>query len=174
MIEIIKNTDINASKMANVPTRPNSNGQYGSTAFTPELLKERIDALPMLAILKINEIIEGMGVGGDIAKTIRFKQGDSTYTLQELFDSIFKGAGGLSDLIQVSGDKSLNLSLISLEDGLVEEISRAEEKDAEIEADIATLRQDFADTVADIRISVGDAFTQLTEYANSLANEVTE
>ena len=106
-----------------------------------------------------------------MAKTIRFQQGDATYTLQELFDAMFKSAGGLSDLIQVSGDVSLNLSLISLEDGLDEEISRAMKKDSEIEAEISTLRQEFETTVDDIRVSVGDAFTLLTEYADSLANE---
>ena len=58
IIEKISQTEINEAKVANLPTRPNSTGLYKSTTTTPQKLKEHMDALPMLAIEKLNELIE--------------------------------------------------------------------------------------------------------------------
>ena len=103
MIEKIKDSEIKEKSMSTLPTRPNSNGLYGETKLTPQMLKERMDALALLAIDKINELICGMQVGGDVAKTIRFKNGEEgvEYSLEELFSMIFEPEG-LSNLLKTS------------------------------------------------------------------------
>lgn len=92
---------IKEASMSTLPTRPNSNGLYGETKLTPQELKARMDALPLLALEKINEIINGMGADGAVAKTIKFKNGDDEYSLAELFAMIFSPEG-LSDILMTN------------------------------------------------------------------------
>lgn len=103
MIEKIKDSEIKEKSMSSVSTRPNSTGLYREQKMTPSELKERMDALALLAIDKINELICGMQVGGDVAKTIRFKNGEEgvEYSLEELFSMIFEPEG-LSNLLKTS------------------------------------------------------------------------
>lgn len=178
MIEIIKETDINARRVANLPTRPNSEGSYGTQKLTSAQLKAKMDALPLLAIEKINEIINSMGVGGDFAKTLKFQSGGTVYTLQELVDGIFNG--DLSEILIIDG-KPLEFVVENLSAQISAEVLRSTQKDKEFGENIADLdsRVDelsakFDTTVEEITQSVSDAFTSLIDYANSLAQgEVT-
>ena len=178
MIEIIKETDINARKVSNMATRPNSAGLYGTKKLTPAELKAKMDALPLLAIRKINEIINAMGVGGDFAKTLKFQNGDTVYTLQELVDGIFNG--DLSEILIIDG-KPLEFVVESLSALISAEVLRSTQKDDEFGESISDLdnRVDelsakFDNTVNEITQSVSDAFASLIDYANSLAQgEVT-
>jgi hypothetical protein len=101
MIEKIKQTEIDSKKISNLPTRPNSAGLYGDKPFSANDLKGRMDALSLLAIDKLNEIIEGMAAGGEVAKTIKFKHDEVEYSLAELFAMIFS-ANGLSDILKTN------------------------------------------------------------------------
>lgn len=168
MIEKIKETEINAGKIANLPTRPNSEGAYGSKKFTAEELKARYDVLPLLAITKINEIVDGMRAGGSVAKTMKFEHNGTTFTLQDVFEAIFNGTLGGNLIV---GEVPLNLALATINATLSDEIVRATEKDATFEKDISDLREQFDETVAQVTQSVNDAFDSLISYANSLARE---
>lgn len=110
MINKIEQTEIDSKKMSNVPTRPNSTGLYGDKPLSSKDLRERMDALSLLAISKLNEIIEGMAAGGEVAKTMKFKHGDNEYSLSELFSMIFKPENGLSDVLKTSYGESLTLN----------------------------------------------------------------
>ena len=112
-IHPIPETSIEAAKIENLQTRPNSQGLYGSQAFSPTKLKQRMDALPILAIDKVNEIIDEMKANGKVASTITFERDGNSYTLQGLFDAIFNGV--LSELLTVnitSSDNPDNLTTI--------------------------------------------------------------
>ena len=178
MIENIKETDINAKKMSAVATRPNSTGLYGTKALTANELKAKMDALPLLAIEKINEIINAMGVDGDFAKTLKFQSGDTVYTLQELVDGIFNG--DLSEILIINGN-TLEFVVENLSAQISNEITRSTEKDNEfgesitdLDSRVDELSDKFDVTVNEITQSVSDAFTSLIDYANSLAqSEVT-
>jgi hypothetical protein len=110
MINKIEQTEIDSRKVSNIPTRPNSTGLYGDKPLSSKDLKERVDALSLLAISKLNEIIEGMAAGGEVAKTMKFKHGDNEYSLSELFSMIFKPENGLSDVLKTSYGESLTLN----------------------------------------------------------------
>lgn len=112
---------IKKAKMSTLPTRPNSNGLYGETKLTPQMLKERMDELPLLALDKINEIIKGMGAGGAVAKTIKFKHEDKEYSLAELFDMIFSANDSnvmLGDILNVEITENGTTTLLSLDSAL--------------------------------------------------------
>lgn len=101
MIEKIKDSEIKEKSVSTLPTRPNSQGLYREQKMTPQMLKERMDALPLLALEKINEIINGMEADGAVAKTIKFKHGEDEYSLAELFSMIFTPEG-LSEILVTS------------------------------------------------------------------------
>ena len=101
----ITEKEIQEKSMSTLPTRPNSNGLYGETKMTPQELKARMDELPRLALGKINAIINGMRAGGDVAKTIKFKNDEDNYeySLAELFAMIFSANASdvmLSDILK--------------------------------------------------------------------------
>lgn len=113
----------NDARMSTLPTRPNSNGLYGETKLTPQMLKDRMDALALLAIDKINAIIDGMQADGEVAKRIKFKNGEGKYeySLAELFAMIFSAnASGymLSDILKVEYAEDGDITLISLNKSL--------------------------------------------------------
>ncbi|MBR4295756.1 MAG: hypothetical protein IKT56_02820 [Clostridia bacterium] len=117
MIEKIKQTKIDSNKISNLPTRPNSKGLYRDQTYSAQELKARLEALSILAIDKLNEIIDGMAAGGAVAKTMKFKHVDKEYSLAELFSMIF-AADGLSDILitdnGISTPVTLNTALSNI------------------------------------------------------------
>ena len=120
----VENSDIQTKGMSTVQTRPNSMGLYGSKALTPEDLKKQMDSLALLALGKINAIIDGMQAGGDVANTIKFKKDEDEYSLAELFAMIFpKNASDvmLSNILKTNVEgttESGTRILLSLNDAL--------------------------------------------------------
>ena len=145
MIEKIKDSEIKEKSVSTLPTRPNSQGLYGETKLTPQMLKERMDALPLLALEKINEIINGMGADGAVAKTIKFKNGEDEYSLAELFAMIFSANDSkvmLSDILKTDVEITENgtTTLLSLNRALTKILNS-------LQSDYATsLTASFDDT----------------------------
>lgn len=102
-LTLITEEEIKENSMSTLPTRPNSNGLYGETKMTPSELKERMDALALLAIDRINKLIGGMQAGGEVAKTIKFQYDEESkeYSLADLFSMIFSNTG-LSNILVTS------------------------------------------------------------------------
>lgn len=148
MINKIEQTEINSKKISNLPTRPNSTGLYGDKPLSSKDLKERMDALSLLAISKLNEIIEGMAAGGDVAETIKFKHSDNEYSLAELFSMIFK-ADGLSDVLITDDGKTINTRLSNLS------------------SSVTLLEEDIDDLEADAK-KTGEAFNDLEKDLNQI------
>lgn len=61
MIEKITDTEIQKASLAGVANRPGQRSGFGNAGMTPSELKERFSALAMLAIYKLNELIEALG-----------------------------------------------------------------------------------------------------------------
>ena len=97
MIEQIKNSDIEAKKVANLPSHPNAPKAMGGGGFTAQALKERHDALALLAIEKLKELISALTAApgeGSIADEILTAKTDNEgnpYTLSQLFTHIIDG-----------------------------------------------------------------------------------
>ena len=171
MISKISENDINKGKVSNLPTRPNSIGSYGSTSLTSEKLREKFDELSLLAIDKINEIIEGMSANGATTKTIKFKHGDMEYSLQDIFDSIFSGI--LSQIMIVGENSTLNTALAYIHSSITTESERSETKDEELQQQIDDIIAEKNNIINEIREAINGAFEGLISYANSLEAEVT-
>ena len=117
----ITEEEIKKASMSTLPTRPNSNGLYGETKLTPQMLKVRMDALSLLAISKLNEIIKGMAADGKVANTIKFNHDGDEYSLAELFAMIFSANTSdvmLSDILKVEYTEDGDITLISLNKAL--------------------------------------------------------
>ena len=171
VISKISENDINKGKVSNLPTRPNSIGSYGSTSLTSEKLREKFDELSLLAIDKINEIIEGMSANGATTKTIKFKHGDMEYSLQDIFDSIFSGI--LSQIMIVGENSTLNTALAYIHSSITTESERSETKDEELQQQIDDIIAEKNNIINEIREAINGAFEGLISYANSLEAEVT-
>lgn len=177
MIEKIKETDINAKKMTSVATRPNSTGLYGTPALTANELKAKMDALPLLAIDKINEIIEGFSDGGEVAKSLVFKYGENKYSLADLVAMIFIG-NGISDILMTDMTDegiSLNTALQNLNIGatnLNKDVSDLKDANESISNEFVNHKAEINNILIQISEEINGAFDSLIEYADSLGNEV--
>ena len=198
----ITEEEIKEASMSTLPTRPNSNGLYGETKLTPQMLKERMDALALLASKKINEIINGMGAGGAVANTIKFKHGEDEYSLAELFAMMFEAENGIGDILVTSIRASdlatetqpetdeyitLNVALENLfsfsalfkqyEKSISENLETIEANKKDIEGyktNIEAYKTEINKTLEQIKTEVNNAFDELKNYADSLvAIEVT-
>jgi hypothetical protein len=113
MIEKIKQKDIDERKVSNLPTRPNNPRLYGGEALSPEKLKARFDALALLAIDRLNFLIDMMN-NGDITAEIpvlTIGEGDEaqTLTISELAEKVVDGS--LPDIMKVYEGKTLRALL---------------------------------------------------------------
>ena len=127
----IQSTEIAAAKMENVQTRPNSSGLYGAQAFSPTELKKRMDALPMLAVEKVNELIEKLHDGG-IASDMKVPSvfGEETITLSAFLKSLKEmlSNGGFASIIKTGSNKDA-MSVLAFLDYLQAQIGNEEEPD---------------------------------------------
>ena len=63
----ITSTEISASAVASLPTRPSSDGRYGSAAYTASELKAAFDKLPLLVIERFNALLDDVADGSLLA-----------------------------------------------------------------------------------------------------------
>ena len=109
MINKITQAEINEQKVSKLPTRPNNSRLYGGEALSPDKLKARFDALALLAIDRLNSLIEIMN-NGDITDEIpvlTVGEGDDAQilTISELAEKVVDGS--LPDIMKVTGSKTL-------------------------------------------------------------------
>lgn len=201
-ITAITEKEIKEKSMSTLPTRPNSNGLYGETKLTPQELKVRMDALPLLALEKINKIINGMGADGAVANTIKFKHGEDEYSLAELFAMMFEAENGIGDILVTSirasdlatktqpetdGYITLNVALENLFtfselfkeydeaiSGYRDSITTYQKNIEVYKTNIEVYKTEINKTLEQIKTEVNNAFDELKNYADSLvAIEVT-
>jgi hypothetical protein len=113
MIKEITPKEINERKVANLPTRPNNPRLYGGERLSPEQLKERFDALSLLAINRLNTLIAMINDGkiADEIPVLTIGEGDDsrTFTISELADKVVDGS--LPDIMKVYEGKTLRALL---------------------------------------------------------------
>lgn len=169
MIEIIQNTQIERAKMASVATRPNSTGLYGMTAMTPAQLKERMDALPLLAVEKVNELIHYIKTS-DFASDIKINEGTSLSAFAtKLLSDIESGA--LSEYLMVkSGDETVTLDhkLVTI----MSEIAMLADTSAQLEEESKAISErldNISESIkSDIAADIESALDELEQYASNL------
>ena len=109
----ILTSEINASSVAALPDRPCADKEDGGSGFTAQEMKAAFDKLPLLAIERINSLIdditkEGEGKIGDSIKT-GVRQG---HTLDDFFLDLMNGS--LASYLAV-GNVSLAEKIAQLE-----------------------------------------------------------
>jgi hypothetical protein len=113
MIKEITQKEINERKVANLPTRPNNPRLYGGERLSPEQLKERFDALSLLAINRLNSLITMINDGkiADEIPVLTIGEGDDarTFTISELAEKVVDGS--LPDIMKVYEGKTLRALL---------------------------------------------------------------
>ena len=179
MIENIQNTQIERAKMASVATRPNSTGLYGTTAMTPAQLKERMDALALLAVEKVNELINYLKTS-DFADDVKFKHGNEDISLSAFATKLLSDieSGALSEYLMVkSGNESVTLlhkfAVIGTDlDTLDKDIRALEETSDQLLATseaISSRLDNISESIkSDIAAEIESALDELEEYANNL------
>lgn len=172
MIENIQNAQIERAKMASVATRPNSTGLYGTTAMTPAQLKERMDALPLLAVKKVNELIYYIKTS-DFASDVKFKHGNEEITLSAFATKLLSDieSGALSEYLMVkSGDETVTLDhkLVTI----MSEIATLAETSAQLEEESKAISErldNISESIkSDIATEIEGALDELEQYANNL------
>ncbi len=110
----ILTSEINANSVASLPDRPCADKEYGGSGLTAQEMKAAFDKLPLLAIERLNSLIddiekEGEGKIGDSIKT-GVRQG---HTLDDFFLDLMNGS--LASYLAV-GSVSLAEKIAQLEE----------------------------------------------------------
>ena len=109
----IQTSEINASSVASLPDHPCADKAYGGSGFTPQQMKAAFDRLAILAIERLNSLIDDIeGEGeGRVAESI--KTGiRSGHTLEDFFFDLTNGT--LASYLTV-GDTTLAEKLSAIE-----------------------------------------------------------
>ena len=110
----ISQNEINQNKVASLPARPNSSTAFGGAGYSSMQLREAFDKLPLLAVRKLNELLEalskapGEGSLADEIKTAKCDPQGTPYTLSQLFTHIIDGT--LASYLLVGG-KPLDIAM---------------------------------------------------------------
>ena len=121
----ISQNEINQSKVASLPARPNASTAFGGAGYSSAQLKEAFDRLPMLAISKLNELLSalskapGEGSLADEILTAKTDNEGNPYTLSELFSHIIDGT--LATYLLVGG-KPLDVAISEIPSEMPNEI----------------------------------------------------
>ena len=109
MIQKIKQSQIEKAKVANLPTRPNRPSLYNTEYLSPDKLKARFDALPLLSVNLINELIDLINNGkiGDEVPILTVGDGEEkqTLTIADLAKKITDG--GISEILKITDGVTL-------------------------------------------------------------------
>ena len=110
----ISQNEINQNKIASLPARPNASTAFGGAGYSSMQLREAFDKLPLLAVRKLNELLEalskapGQGSLADEIKTAKCDPQGTPYTLSQLFTHITDGT--LASYLLVR-DKPLDIAI---------------------------------------------------------------
>ena len=182
-IEPISEEDITAAKIASMPTRPNSIGLYGTPAMSSKTLKERMDALPLLAVNKINELIAYIK-GTDFSDDILLAFGDEEISLKALVEQLELELGNSDFAARVTVDEE-GATLIEVLDTLRTDVEQNTSGIETLDENLKNCINEFSNlqkkqiaheasvqvVLEQIRDEVNGAFDALTDYADSLALE---
>ncbi len=109
MIQKIKQSQIERAKVANLPTRPSRPSLYNAEFSSPDKLKARFDALPLLSVNRLNELIDLINNGkiGDEVPILTVGDGEEkqTFTIADLAKKITDG--GMSEILKITDDVTL-------------------------------------------------------------------
>jgi hypothetical protein len=107
----ITESEIKDLKIASLPTRPTAPSAFGGRGYTAEDMKAAFDKLPLIAIARLNSLIEDVaasdGIVADIPTGIR-----EGHTLLQLFTDIASGA--FAEYLTV-GERSLADAISEIE-----------------------------------------------------------
>ena len=192
-IHPIPETSIEAAKIENLQTRPNSQGLYGSQAFSPTELKQRMDSLPILAVNKVNELIEKLhdgGIASNMSVPSVFGE-EKTTILSEFLNSLKEMIlnGGLAGIIKTGSNEDAMSVLAFLNylqtqigdvdapaDGsLRKQINTNKSNISELREELKVHKTEISEILEQMRTEINGALDSLIDYADSLApeNEVT-
>ena len=88
----ISNEEYSPLKIANLPTRPTAPLEFGGRGYSPTELKCAFDALPMLAINRINSLLADICCEGEDSISGEIKTGiKSAHTLRQFFNDLTDG-----------------------------------------------------------------------------------
>ena len=105
----ITESEISSSKISLLPNRPTAPKTAGGGGFTPTAIKARFDALPLLAIERINSLLDDISASPEESISAHMQTGISDgHTLSEFFSDLQNG--NASAYIYVS-DKPLSQEL---------------------------------------------------------------
>ena len=88
----ISNDEYSPLKIANLPTRPTAPQEFGGKGYSPSELKRAFDALPMLAINRINQLISDICAEGENSVATEIKSGiERGHSLSQFFIDLKSG-----------------------------------------------------------------------------------
>lgn len=109
----IQTSEINASSVASLPDHPCADKAYGGSGFTPQQMKAAFDRLAILAIERLNSLIDDIEGEGAGSVTESIKTGiRSGHTLEDFFFDLTNGT--LASYLTV-GDTTLAAKLSAIE-----------------------------------------------------------
>ena len=114
IIKPIEQSKIDANKITALPTRPNSEGLYGS-ALSAKDLKSRLEALALLSVDKVNEVINALH-NENAAQDLKIPltlDADTLYKFLEAFKTEL-GNGSFASRIRIDENHSLSYALASI------------------------------------------------------------
>ena len=101
----ITESEISSSKISLLPNRPTAPKTAGGGGYSPTAIKARFDALPLLAIERINSLLDDISAAVDNSISTEIQTGiKEGHTLRNLFSDLQNGTA--SAYIYVS-DKPL-------------------------------------------------------------------
>ena len=109
----IQQTEINNNMVASLPNRPNAKKELGGGGLTPQETKAAFDKLPLLAITRLNSLIDDIERedGGRIGESIKTGL-SSKHTLDGFFRDVKNGT--LASYLVV-GDSTLVEKIAALQ-----------------------------------------------------------
>ena len=88
----ITESEISSSRIAFLPNRPTSPKSAGGGGYTPTLLKAKFDALPLLAIERINSLIDDISAIPEESVSANIQSGiREGHTLLDFFADLQNG-----------------------------------------------------------------------------------
>ena len=98
----ISETEISTSKISLLPNRPTAPKTAGGGGYTPTALKAMFDALPLLAVERINSLLDDISASPEESISSQMQTGiRDGHTLSEFFSDLQNG--NASAYIYVSG-----------------------------------------------------------------------